>query len=99
MALLVDGNPSQVTDLSNYESSIVEVAATEGIDLTAKLTVAALEVGLELQRFLVNAPGGQLVQATDTWVGVRNARIVLLCDSGARARMSAAWRNTTLSSS
>lgn len=59
MALLVDGNPSQVTDLSYYESSIVEVAATEGIDLTAKLTVAALEVGLELQRFLVNAPGGQ----------------------------------------
>ena len=39
----------------------------------------------------VNAPGGQLVQATDTWVGVRGARIVLLCDTGARARMSAAW--------
>ena len=39
----------------------------------------------------INAPGGQLVQATDTWVGVWNARIVLLCDTGARARMSAAW--------
>lgn len=39
----------------------------------------------------INAPGGQLVQATDTWVGVRNARIVLLCDTGARSRMSAAW--------
>jgi rhodanese-related sulfurtransferase len=39
----------------------------------------------------VNAPGGQLVQATDTWVGVRGARIVLLCDTGARSRMSAAW--------
>ena len=38
-----------------------------------------------------NAPGGQLVQATDTWIGVRGARIVLLCDTGARARMSAAW--------
>jgi rhodanese-related sulfurtransferase len=38
-----------------------------------------------------NAPGGQLVQATDTWVGVRNARIVLLDDTGVRARMSAAW--------
>ncbi len=38
-----------------------------------------------------NAPGGQLVQATDTWVGVRGARVVLLCDTGARARMSAAW--------
>lgn len=39
----------------------------------------------------VNAPGGQLVQATDTWVGVRNARTVVLCDTGARSRMSAAW--------
>jgi rhodanese-related sulfurtransferase len=39
----------------------------------------------------VNAPGGQLVQATDRWIGVRGARIVLLDDTGARARMSAAW--------
>lgn len=38
-----------------------------------------------------NAPGGQLVQATDTWIGVRNARIVLIDDTGVRARMSAAW--------
>ena len=38
-----------------------------------------------------NAPGGQLVQATDTWVAVRNARIALIDDTGARARMSAAW--------
>ena len=39
----------------------------------------------------INAPGGQLVQATDRWVGVRNARIVLLDDTGPRALMSAAW--------
>jgi hypothetical protein len=58
MALFVDGNPSQITDLANYESSIVDVAATEGIDLTAKATVSAIEVGLELQRFLVRTPGG-----------------------------------------
>ena len=38
-----------------------------------------------------NAPGGQLVQATDQWIGVRNARIVLLDDDGVRARMAAAW--------
>lgn len=38
-----------------------------------------------------NAPGGQLVQATDTWIAVRNARIVLLDDTGVRARMAAAW--------
>ncbi len=38
-----------------------------------------------------NAPGGQLVQATDTWIGVRNARIVLVDDTGVRARMAGAW--------
>ena len=39
----------------------------------------------------INAPGGQLVQATDAWIGVRGARIVLIDDDGVRARMSAAW--------
>jgi rhodanese-related sulfurtransferase len=31
------------------------------------------------------------VQATDQWVGVRNARIVLVDDSGVRSRMAGAW--------
>ena len=39
----------------------------------------------------VSAPGGQLVQATDGWIGVRNARIALIDDDGVRARMAAAW--------
>ncbi|GAC1341530.1 MAG: rhodanese homology domain-containing protein [Acetobacteraceae bacterium] len=38
-----------------------------------------------------NAPGGQLIQATDAWVGVRGARIALIDDDGVRARMTAAW--------
>lgn len=38
-----------------------------------------------------NAPGGQLVQATDQWIAVRNARIALVDDTGVRARMAAAW--------
>ncbi len=38
-----------------------------------------------------NAPGGQLVQATDQWIAVRGARIALLDDDGVRARMTAAW--------
>ncbi|KAJ5205833.1 hypothetical protein N7491_003542 [Penicillium cf. griseofulvum] len=38
-----------------------------------------------------NAPGGQLVQATDEWVGVRGARIVLYDEDGVRARMAASW--------
>ena len=38
-----------------------------------------------------NAPGGQLVQSTDNWVAVRNARIVLVDDTGVRARMTGGW--------
>ena len=39
----------------------------------------------------MHAPGGQLVQATDAWVGVRNARIVLADSEGVRAPVVAAW--------
>ncbi len=38
-----------------------------------------------------NAAGGQLIQATDQWIGVRGARIALIDDDGVRARMAAAW--------
>ena len=38
-----------------------------------------------------HAPGGQLVQATDLWVGVRGARILLCDDDGLRAATTAAW--------
>ncbi len=39
----------------------------------------------------VHAPGGQLVQATDQWVGVKGARIVVMDDEQVRAPMTAAW--------
>ncbi len=38
-----------------------------------------------------NAPGGQLVQATDEYVAVRNPRLVLVDDSEVRATMTASW--------
>jgi len=38
-----------------------------------------------------NAQGGQLVQATDRYVGTQNARIVLFDDTGIRALMTASW--------
>ena len=38
-----------------------------------------------------SAPGGQLVQATDYYVGVRNARIVVTDNDGVRATMTASW--------
>jgi len=39
----------------------------------------------------VHAPGGQLVQATDQWIGVRNARVVLIDGEGVRAPVVASW--------
>ncbi|MDM0078534.1 rhodanese-like domain-containing protein [Variovorax sp. J2P1-59] len=38
-----------------------------------------------------SAPGGQLVQSTDHYVGVRNACLVLVDDNGVRARVTASW--------
>jgi rhodanese-related sulfurtransferase len=37
------------------------------------------------------APGGQLVQKTDGYMGTRGARVVLIDDTGVRARMTASW--------
>jgi len=42
-------------------------------------------------RGAISAPGGQLVQATDQYVGTLGARIVLVDDMEVRAVMSASW--------
>jgi rhodanese-related sulfurtransferase len=39
----------------------------------------------------ISAPGGQLVQATDTYAGTLGARVVLSDDKEARALMTGAW--------
>jgi rhodanese-related sulfurtransferase len=39
----------------------------------------------------VSAPGGQLVQAIDRWVGTRGGRLVVVDDHGTRAVMTAHW--------
>jgi rhodanese-related sulfurtransferase/predicted metal-dependent enzyme (double-stranded beta helix superfamily) len=39
----------------------------------------------------VSAPGGQLVQETDHFIGVRGARVVVYDDDGVRASMTASW--------
>jgi rhodanese-related sulfurtransferase len=41
----------------------------------------------------ISAPGGQLVQATDRYVGTLKSRIVLVDDTGVRATMAASWLN------
>ena len=39
----------------------------------------------------ISAPGGQLIQSTDQYVGVFNARVVLVDDLESRAVMTASW--------
>ncbi len=39
----------------------------------------------------ISAPGGQLVQGADEWIAIRDGRIVLIDDTGVRARMTASW--------
>jgi rhodanese-related sulfurtransferase len=39
----------------------------------------------------VHAPGGQLIQATDQWIGLRHARILVFDSDGTRAPVVASW--------
>ena len=43
------------------------------------------------RQYFRNAPGGQLIQATDEYVATRGARIVLADDDLTRATMTASW--------
>lgn len=53
MALFTDGAPASIDDLRRYDSSAENLAHEAGIDLDAKLSVAAEEVGQEVFRFLL----------------------------------------------
>ncbi|HEV2559293.1 MAG TPA: rhodanese-like domain-containing protein [Microvirga sp.] len=37
------------------------------------------------------APGGQLIQATDQWIGVRRSRVIVADDTGMRATLASFW--------
>jgi len=52
---------------------------------------SAEEVGARPLQGFVHAPGGQLLQATDHWIGVRGARLVLVDAEDVRAPVVAAW--------
>jgi hypothetical protein len=52
MALFTDGTISTLEDLAAHDSSVLEVANTEGLDLTKKLELAKTELGIELSSML-----------------------------------------------
>ena len=52
MALFTDGPVNGAADLQNYESGILNVASTEGIDVSVKSALAQSEIATELTLFL-----------------------------------------------
>jgi len=59
MALFTDGTISTIDELLAYESSLLDVARTERIDLTVKLLLARQEIGIQLAMFLLERGGGE----------------------------------------
>jgi len=58
MALFTDSNICTTEDLRQYESSILDVASTEGIELAAKLKLAQREIGVAITAFLLEHEAG-----------------------------------------
>jgi hypothetical protein len=55
MALFTDGPAASVDDLTGQDSQLLDVATTEGIDITKKLALAHEELGIELAELLARA--------------------------------------------
>ncbi len=64
--LFCDGRISTIEELMEYESSILEVAGTEGIDLTIKLGLAQEELTVDLLTFLAGRDGVALTSVAVT---------------------------------
>lgn len=61
MAMLLDGPPSTIADLSARDSDLLNVSAAEGIDLTAKLQLLAADLEHSVESTLISMlPSGPL---------------------------------------
>lgn len=66
MALFTDGPASTIEDLSAQDSQLLNVASSEGIDLTVKLGLAQESIGLELEELLQRGSSFLLSQVAVT---------------------------------
>lgn len=73
MALFTDGVPADIAYLRTYDSAIDQVASDEGIDLDAKLAIAAEEIGEEIFSFLLLQ--GPADTSGSVWGGVSGTTI------------------------
>ncbi|HXF54311.1 MAG TPA: rhodanese-like domain-containing protein [Hyphomicrobiaceae bacterium] len=76
-----------IIDASNVQAMCSEPARTTYVfDVRSEAEAKGDPVAIAK-----HAPSGQLVQASDHWIGVRRARIVLADDTGLRAALAAFW--------
>jgi hypothetical protein len=54
MALFTDGSISSLEDLTAHDTSLLDIASVEGIDVTAKAALAQAELGIELSGLLLD---------------------------------------------
>lgn len=66
MALFTDGPASTIEDLAAQDSQLLNVANSEGIDLTVKLGLAQDAIGLELEELLQRGSNFRLSQVVVT---------------------------------
>lgn len=66
MALFTDGPASAIEDLTTQDSQLLNVASAEGIDLTAKLTLAHEALGIELEELLRDSSAAALNHVVTT---------------------------------
>lgn len=75
MALFMDGPINDAADLQDYESSLLSMAATEGVDITAKSVLAQDEIGRKLLRFLLRVPLRDAKASVRRTIGIRDVVI------------------------
>jgi hypothetical protein len=64
MAMLLDGPPTTIDELSARDSDLLNVAVSESIDLTVKLRLAASDVGAAVESMLMSvAPSYGVIHA------------------------------------
>ncbi len=75
MALYIDGPPSSIEDLSAQDSQLLDVATTEGINVTGKLALAYEQLGIEMEGLLRRlVPAGWWMAP---WPSTRIASVVV----------------------
>ena len=74
MALYTDGPPSSIEDLSAQDSQLLDVASTEGIDLTKKLALAHEQAGIEIEELLRRRIPAAGMELHDPGAGNRERR-------------------------